>query len=324
MNDVLGKLQGVKIQNKTRLSKEDQEFCQTQQKLYDSTRNHFLSMFVDMGILHQEELSFYGKVQKYADRVYQQNLICMDQKKQTELMKKVHNHFIRTIIAFFDRKCGLAIQSHSYERYISLQDLAEPVLQKRISSLTEEEKRIYREEMRRCRKRKEENLYEVLFARIEYPFILDDIFSYLGGFSFQEKVEQEIKTDAKAGVIYAKYKLQSKKLSIQNLLCSKTDFWGEYEICLDSEKYKALLRALTFFDSSKERISIYDGWLERFVSFSYSGKREKEGIFDEHPTFGKKVVKFKYFKNGRWDIVFDSGIHALSFAKEYLGYKEAV
>lgn len=162
-----------------------------------------------------------------------------------------------------------------------------------------------------------------MFARIEYPLILDDIFSYLGGFSFQEKVEQEIKTDAKAGVTYAKYKLQSKKLSIQNLLYSKTDLWGEYEICLDSEKYKALLRALTFFDSSKEQVSIYDGWLERFVSFSYSGKKEKEGIFDEHPALGKKVVKFKYFKNGRWDIVFASGVHALSFAKEYLGYKEA-
>lgn len=47
--------------------------------------------------------------------------------------------------------------------------------------------------MKRCRKQKEENLYEVLFARIDYPLIVDDIFSYLGGFSFQEKVEQEIK-----------------------------------------------------------------------------------------------------------------------------------
>lgn len=103
----------------------------------------------------------------------------------------------------------------------------------------------------------------------------------------------------------------------------RCNIWGEYEICLDSEKYKALLRALTFFDSSKEQVSIYDGWLERFVSFSYSGKKEKEGIFDEHPALGKKVVKFKYFKNGRWDIVFASGVHALSFAKEYLGYKEA-
>lgn len=74
-------------------------------------------------------------------------------------------------------------------------------------------------------------------------------------------MEQEIKTDAKAGVTYAKYKLQSKKLSIQNLLCSKTDLWGEYEICLDSEKYKALLRALTFLTPVKNKfLFMMAGW----------------------------------------------------------------
>ena len=106
-----------------------------------------------------------------------------------------------------------------------------------------------------------------------------------------------------------------KNCPFKTCYAAKQIFWGEYEICLDSEKYKALLRALTFFDSSKEQVSIYDGWLERFVSFSYSGKKEKEGIFDEHPALGKKVVKFKYFKNGRWDIVFASGVHALSFCQ---------
>ena len=99
-----------------------------------------------------------------------------------------------------------------------------------------------------------------MFARIEYPLILDDIFSYLGGFSFQEKVEQEIKTDAKAGVTYAKYKLQSKNCPFKPVM-QQTDLWGEYEICLDSEKYKALLRALTFFDSSKNRfLFMMAGW----------------------------------------------------------------
>lgn len=102
MKDVLKKLQHVKIQNKSRLSEEDQRFCQIQQKLYDSTRNHFLSMFVDMETLHQQELSFYGRIQKYADRVYQQNLISMDKKKQTEVMEKVHNHFIKILYLIFD------------------------------------------------------------------------------------------------------------------------------------------------------------------------------------------------------------------------------
>ena len=98
MNDVLEKLQRVKIQIRPGCPKKTSNFVRYSKNLYDSTRNHFLSMFVDMETLHQQELTFYGKVQKYADRVYQQNLICMDKKKQTELMEKVHNHFIRTII----------------------------------------------------------------------------------------------------------------------------------------------------------------------------------------------------------------------------------
>ena len=40
-------------------------------------------------------------------------------------------------------------------------------------------------------------------------------FSYLGGFSFQEKVEQEIKENVEAGLSYVKYNIQSKKLTIK-------------------------------------------------------------------------------------------------------------
>ena len=71
----------------------------------------------------------------------------------------------------------------------------------------------------------------------------------------------------KAGLSYVKYNIQSKKLTIKNLVYSKTDLWGEYEICLDNEKYKAVLRALTFFDSGKKQFNIYDGWLEIFIVF---------------------------------------------------------
>ena len=59
-------------------------------------------MFVDMETLHQQELSFYGRIQKYADRVYQQNLISLDKKKQTEVMGGVHNHFIKILYLIFD------------------------------------------------------------------------------------------------------------------------------------------------------------------------------------------------------------------------------
>lgn len=74
-------------------------------------------------------------------------------------------------------------------------------------------------------------------------------------------MEQEIKENVEAGLSYVKYNIQSKKLTIKNLVYSKTDLWGEYEICLDNEKYKAVLRALTFFDSGKNSLTfMMGGW----------------------------------------------------------------
>ena len=46
-------------------------------------------------------------------------------------------------------------------------------------------------------------------SRIDYPLIVDDIFC-LGDFCFQEKVEQEIKANVKAGLSYVGNNMQSK------------------------------------------------------------------------------------------------------------------
>lgn len=100
----------------------------------------------------------------------------------------------------------------------------------------------------------------------------------------------------KAGLSYAKYNIQSKKLTIKNLVYSKTDLWGEYEICLDNEKYKAVLRALTFFDSGKKQFNIYDGWLERFVSFSYIGKKKKKGFLMSISHLVRKLSNLSILK----------------------------
>lgn len=51
-------------------------------------------------------------------------------------------------------------------------------------------------------------------------------FSCLGGFCFQEMVEQEIKANVKAGFSYVEYNMQSKKRTIKNLVYSKT-YFGE-------------------------------------------------------------------------------------------------
>ena len=92
---------------------------------------------------------------------------------------------------------------------------------------------------------------------------------------------------------------------------------------MNSRRYLAVLKALTFYDSHKKDFKIYSDWTDRFTSHSYSGKSEDTGIYSEHDTCKSRVTRFKYFKNGRWDITFDTGAHALEFALKYLRYEEA-
>ena len=83
----------------------------------------------------------------------------------------------------------------------------------------------------------------------------------------------------KQEMTYDKYKLQSKKLVHSNRVMQQNRYFGENTKSVWIVKnIKHFLRAMTFFDSSKEQVSIYDGWLERFVSFSYSGKKRKKGF----------------------------------------------
>lgn len=104
-------------------------------------------------------------------------------------------------------------------------------------------------------------------SRIDYPLTVDDIFSCLGDFCFQEKVEQEIKANVKAGLSYVEYNMQS-KTDHQKSGLQQNIFWGEYEICLDSEKYKGVLRALAFLTLGKNSLTFMMGGWKDFLGFN--------------------------------------------------------
>lgn len=328
MCGILEKLQKVQIKNKSRLSQEDQVFCEKQQELYDKVRNHYLSMFIDMEKLHKQELSFWNELTTErgitVNDVYYQEFIHLDIDKQNEFIIEVHNCFIKNIVLFFNKKYGLEIESSSWERYIHIETPQEPYCPDHYFRLSADEKKAYKEKMSDYQNKCNEYKMQIIYSRIHYDNILDDIFIYLGGFSFQEKVNYVIKEDAKKTLKYANCTVKNKKISFQGLTYTSISFFKKYEINLCSKDYLAVLRALSYYDSDHEDISIYGGWKEKFTTFSsYSKKSEETGIFAEHETHGNKVQRFKYYKNGRWDVIFDTGTHALEFAKEFLDYRKA-
>lgn len=325
MTGILEKFQKVQIRNENRLLPEDQEFCELQQDLYDKVREHYLRMFADMDNLYKQELAFWNELnaskENASKEVYYKEFMKTGMETQREIILSTHKHFIKNIIAYFNRKYGMQMAESSWHKYIHLEKPQEPAFPDNFFSMTPEEKKQYKEKKENYENQLTEYTMHLIHSRLIYGEIIDDIFAYLGGFSFQEKVEQEIKEAVHNGLKYKQYSVQSKKISFQGFTHSCLDYQKKYEISLGTDDYLGILKALTYYDSKKT--TIYSDWRNRFTTFSSIRKKEDTGIYAEHEAFGNKILKFKYFKNGRWDVVFDTGMHALEFAREYLDYGKA-
>lgn len=325
MESLLGKFENIQIKNSSRLSTEDRLFCETQQAFYDKVRNHYLSMFIGMDKLLQQEHSFWGKLgagkADVKDNVYYTNFITMDADQQKQIILDTHQHFIQTIVSYFNRKYHTLVKESSWKKYILLEEPLAPSLPTNWRNRESEEWKTYQKSKEQYETDLREYTRRLIHSRIYYEKILDDIFAYLGGFSFAEKVEREIMESVHKSMENKQYSVHNRKISFQGVTPSNMDLFNHLEIALGKEEYLSILRALTFYDSHKSHLKIYDGWTDRFTTHSYGKKGESTGIYSEHEVHGNRVLRFKYFKNGRWDVTFDTGSHALEFAEEYLNYE---
>ena len=64
------------------------------------------------------------------------------------------------------------------------------------------------------------------------------------------------------------------------------------------------------------------GWKD-LLSFHIDGKKRKKVFLMNTLRLERKLLNLSILKMADGILFFASGVHALSFAKEYLGYKEA-
>lgn len=327
MTGILEKFQKVQIKNENRLSLEDQEFCLLQQKLYDETRTHYFATFDDMEKLSWKENSFWASLNQMKERadkdVYCHRFINLNLNTRKEIMFAVHQHFVKRIISYFNQKYELHIEEPSWKKYVHIKEPQEPPFPDNYFRLSPEERASYEEIYNVYKEQRLAYDQRLIHLRLFFEEILDDVFAYLNGFTFYEKVELEIKAASQLHLSFMHYTVQGNRLAVYGLTASCLDSYNEYSISLSGEIYLAVLRALTFYDSQKEKLQIYNGWNSKFTTLHSLRKKEKEGIYAEHDACGNKVLKFKFYKNGRWDVVFDTRAHALEFARDYLSHRKA-
>jgi hypothetical protein len=157
------------------------------------------------------------------------------------------------------------------------------------------------------------------FMSVSINDLLDDIFNQLGGMTFNDKGLEEAKekllNDTKAWKDEEKIKVKNGKITINNFMYY--DYWGksygEYRNS-DHEKIINLFKIISYADT-KELKNNYE-----FVTSSINSYNNKYiGLYEIDDTILKS---FKTFKNGKVEIVFNSGLQALNFAIKYLGYQE--
>ena len=326
MGSILEKFENVEIKSYSRLSPEDLKFCEEQQELYDKTRLHYLRMFAGMEKLQHQELSFRNGLKRQRKEngslLYIYNFIKMDADMKKDTILQLHQYLIRTIISHFNEKYAITATQSSWEKYIHLDKPEQPSIPHGRFNRDSEEWKTYQDADNRYKAAYSVYIERLIHSRLTFIKILDDIFAYLGGFSFNEKAETEIKELVYEKIRREKYSIHNRKLSFYGLVTSSLNYSNNYQLSLNSEGYLAVLKALTFYDSQKKNFKIYRSWADRFTTYPYSGKDENTGIYSEHDACGNHVLQFKYFKNGRWDVTFDTGAHALEFARTYLRYEE--
>ena len=159
------------------------------------------------------------------------------------------------------------------------------------------------------------------YKEITYNTIIEEIFVQLGGFNFNEKAENEIKS---ALIKQMEYDIKYDRLKIKNNKITVTDFiyidsfykrYGNYEISYGcDEKIEKLLQAMSYFLFKDTQCL---GNLYNTIT-----RERNDDVFKTHDISLNGILTLKLYKNGKIDIEFSSTEYARQFAKEYCGYIE--
>ncbi|WP_144514919.1 hypothetical protein [Bacillus pumilus] len=149
---------------------------------------------------------------------------------------------------------------------------------------------------------------------ITFEKVLDHLFEQLGGYSFAEMANQQIKNKINEAVY--KFEVKKSTLHLSNFVYFESDWMGGLQISWRSEeKMTKLFDALSLFEYGEPTK------INKFVSIE---KEMREGsrkafIFDKYEMENlNKIRSIKAFKNGKVSIEFHSMDFANEFANSYL------
>lgn len=289
---LLDKLNAIEITTESRITEADRNFCQSRQACYEYSLARLRELTDTIyqcremeKTMSEDGINYYFTITGYSKEI-----------------KSSHWNFIENIVSYFAKtysldlyadkiKTALIPEEPSYNRYYYDTELAKEVNQKH-------------EEW-------ENLIYGTLV--INYNDILDRIFAQLNGLSFQELALEQLKDKSRAAANYIDrysgefkkeyYTLKAATLSFDG--CRRD--YGRWELY---DNAKTILRAAAHFEFGNFNTPTAYGWSQLLGNWCYDN--------DQYDLDTEKIIRFKSFKNRRFDIKFASPQLAQQFVDEYL------
>lgn len=285
-DDILESFENVEIKNENRLNEEDLNFLEDLQEKFNNVKAGF-----------KKYIEFYRENKLYNLKEKEITISCdsLEEYFIENIVFRECKSFISDIYSYFEKKYNLNLKRIKVDEDYSLQ---------------------FRE------KEAKQNL-KWFMKTLDYNLILDDIFNQLEGVSFKERGIQEIKKNVierTKGWGKSNIDIKGKNLNLKDYLYFEKwgRDYGEYKISYSNKTYiENLLNLVMIYKYNEIKSDIVDD-----IIMSLQGWKDvtiTRFDFDELGDIG-----IKFYKNGKVQLIFDTGISALKFAKEYLNYKEVV
>lgn len=291
--DLMDKFKAVEVETDRRITRADKAFCEKHQAAYEAAMEafHEFSFFWADMVEAQHELL--QEKENYKNKEYLDTSVGVkvDEDRIRENIECLHSKLIRSLVSHFKSTYKVSIDYYDIEQHI--------LPQKPSCYAGEEERRAYHEKM------------DTMV--IQYRDVVDLIILQLGGRSFSEQAEYEIKEAARNAVW--DWHSKSATFAVKKSTITLTGYFCSYEADFDrwslSSNMIKVLYALAYYETGTA------GILPRRTTDLIEDYRQYCDVIELEGC--EKATKLRMFKNGRVDITFASPDCARCFAKDYFG-----
>lgn len=278
------KFDAIEIQNDTRISDTDREFCKRQQAAYTTAKSD-LEKLKDFWKSISERQSAFLTESDYGSSVYLSGL-SLSESKINDQICSLHDKLIEQIIRYFNNTYSISVSQYEISKVLLPQKPDYGWY-----SYNAEEYEKY------------EN--ELLSLVLKYEDIVERIFEQTDGNGLWEQALYELKEKCRSAAWrYGSPKYERKK----NVVQFSDSSYGDWELC---EGMKNILRGIIHYETGSFTITPAD-----FNTFFIRGRQYTDTF--EFPL-RTKISKIRIFKNGRVDLKFSDESAAITFIEEYLG-----